>query len=720
MKYPFLPRKSILITSVTCLILLVTLLTIPPTVFTCDSGELISSAFLLGIAHPPGYPLWVLLGKAITIIPFGTVAFRLNLLSTIFFSSAILFTCFIVEAIFKDKSLVPHHDKILGLDYKLAIGLIFCPLLILGSNALWSQTNIAEVYSLNLFFISLILFLALKWQTNQLDIRPLVLLFFILSLGAANHHTIILIVPIIILFLVISCKKRLLEPRLLGVIGFMILLGLSVYLYLPLRSSKRPMINWGTPETITKIINHISRKSYGTLNKNRRSWGLFLRQIQFYIKVCLRQFPFYIIWLCLPGIWFIYKKNKPFFLLLTGIFLFTSLGFIYLINFKLSPLDMNVNEVFYLPSYLIIVFFVLFGIFQVLTLFSYLNHSRVVRILFIGILVIILGYKFFINFLNNNQGNNRIVYNYCLNLLRSLEKNALFFSTGDNVTFPLAYLQLVERERPDIVIHDRSGDLFVDGTLSFSSSFVAHRSSLKRRREKELDFEYECIKSTQRPVYYNQFEDMDSFPWLLESRGLVFKVIINKDSKKEEDDPLRLYYPLEYEFISRQSDYWIRYFVISYYCLIGQYRLNSLKLGNVKNPNLSDKEFDIARYYGFDNERVLNNIGVEYAKLELFEKAEEFFKQAIHYSPYSVGGYLNLANLYKLQDKKAEVLETYEKGLRLNPDELIFYKQLAQLYFELKDFQKALFNLNKYLLGNPQDQEALDLKKDIIIGIAKR
>ncbi|MEW6104067.1 MAG: DUF2723 domain-containing protein, partial [bacterium] len=59
--------------------------TLTPTVGFHDSGELITCTWTLGIAHPPGYPLYTLLGKVfITLIPIGNIAFRMNMQSTLF------------------------------------------------------------------------------------------------------------------------------------------------------------------------------------------------------------------------------------------------------------------------------------------------------------------------------------------------------------------------------------------------------------------------------------------------------------------------------------------------------------------------------------------------------------------------------------------------------------------------------------------------------------
>lgn len=66
------------------------LLTLCPTVYVGDSGELIAAAYTLGIPHPPGYPLFTILGKIfITLIPIGSIAYRVNLLSAFFASATV-------------------------------------------------------------------------------------------------------------------------------------------------------------------------------------------------------------------------------------------------------------------------------------------------------------------------------------------------------------------------------------------------------------------------------------------------------------------------------------------------------------------------------------------------------------------------------------------------------------------------------------------------------
>ena len=62
--------------------------TLAPTVSFFDSGELISAAYTLGVAHPPGYPLYVLLGWLFSKLPIGNIAYRINRMSAFFASIA--------------------------------------------------------------------------------------------------------------------------------------------------------------------------------------------------------------------------------------------------------------------------------------------------------------------------------------------------------------------------------------------------------------------------------------------------------------------------------------------------------------------------------------------------------------------------------------------------------------------------------------------------------
>ena len=109
-----------------------------------DAGELISASYTLGIAHPPGYPVYTLPGKLFTFLPFGTIAGRINLMTALFGALAGMFLSkFLILTTKKASSGI------------LALLLVFSPLF-------WQSSVAAEVYSLNMLFISTLLLLAYR------------------------------------------------------------------------------------------------------------------------------------------------------------------------------------------------------------------------------------------------------------------------------------------------------------------------------------------------------------------------------------------------------------------------------------------------------------------------------------------------------------------------------------------------------------------------------
>src|SRR5919109_2322646 len=136
----------------------------PRTVALEDDGLFILASYYLGIAHPPGYPLFTLLGKLATLVPIGSVAYRVHLLSALFgaLSCALLWMCARVLA----------EGRLPAYRAAFALGL---------SPVFWSQSIIAEVYTLNTFFCLSLLLLALRADP------PLGWIAFLFGLSLANH-----------------------------------------------------------------------------------------------------------------------------------------------------------------------------------------------------------------------------------------------------------------------------------------------------------------------------------------------------------------------------------------------------------------------------------------------------------------------------------------------------------------------------------------------------
>lgn len=64
-------------------VMTVYLFTLAPTITNEDGPEFVTAVYVIGIPHPPGFPLYLLLGKLFSFIPFGSLAWRVNLMSAV-------------------------------------------------------------------------------------------------------------------------------------------------------------------------------------------------------------------------------------------------------------------------------------------------------------------------------------------------------------------------------------------------------------------------------------------------------------------------------------------------------------------------------------------------------------------------------------------------------------------------------------------------------------
>jgi hypothetical protein len=142
-----------------------------------DDGLFVLSSYFLGIEHPPGYPLFTILGKLATLIPIGSVAYRVHLLSALFgaLSCAALWLC--------ARQLLQREWAA----YLAAFGLGL-------SRTFWSQAIIAEVYTLNTFFpVHAALSDPARERPRELGPRALIAIALVFGLSLANHWPLMLL-----------------------------------------------------------------------------------------------------------------------------------------------------------------------------------------------------------------------------------------------------------------------------------------------------------------------------------------------------------------------------------------------------------------------------------------------------------------------------------------------------------------------------------------------
>jgi hypothetical protein len=227
--------------------------TLEPTVLYYERPDLLDAAMLqahvyaLGITQPTGYPTYTMLAHLFTYLPFGDPAYRINLASAVFGAAAVLLT-FLAGLRLSRRT------------FAVAVG----ALAFATGNIFWSQAIIAEVYTLNALFVSLVVLVLLIWRDTRED-RYLLVSAFLMGLSLTHHVTSGLLLPTAALFVLIVDPRKLLEWRLILKGAGLFVLGLTPYLYLPVRALIGPPISEADPSNLTRLWELVAGREFGIL-----------------------------------------------------------------------------------------------------------------------------------------------------------------------------------------------------------------------------------------------------------------------------------------------------------------------------------------------------------------------------------------------------------------------------------------------------------------------
>jgi hypothetical protein len=422
--------------------------TMAPGITFVDSGELATVATRLGIAHPTGYPLFTLLGWVVTHLPFGPEPIiRLNLMATVCCAvAAALFYSLFLHLLTPAPPLRAPVKEYSSLIRPAAIG---GALLLAFSETFWSQSVAVEVYSLHLLLIGVVLltfFRALLpggGGTQPAD-RYWTPFAFSFGLSFANHMTTILLVPgLIYLYFAMNGGRTASWLRIGRVLPFF-LLGLSPYIYLPVRASAVPIFDWGAPSTIERFFWHVSGKQYRVwIFSSTETAG---RQFQYFISTLPSEFAYLGLLIALIGIIIVFREQRRLFWG-TIIFFVTCVG--YSINYDIHDIDS-----YFLLAYICVSVWASFGI---LTVIRWLASHRggpglVWTLVAAGLALPAL----LLNFSRVDQSKNRLVEDYTKDMFASFAPNSLVLSyQWDYWVAASFYVQYVRGYRTDVTVVDK-------------------------------------------------------------------------------------------------------------------------------------------------------------------------------------------------------------------------------------------------------------------------
>jgi len=450
--------------SLTILSFTVYLFTMSRSIPYIDGGELTTVLWTLGIAHPTGYPLFTLLGFAFVHIPiFSEVALRANFFAVactataggtfyFVFSKALCVLC-TLDATTLGKNKKQKQSRYgnstplqaTGLNTRLAA--ILGTLMLIFSRTFWEQSTSIEVYPLQLLLFATILILWLNLYENPSRSRSL-FSGLVLGLGFTNHMTTILIMPGLIFLFISSYRRKSFDLKYIyWIIVGGALAGL-LYLYLPIRASQNPLLDWGNPDNLRRFIRHVSGKQFRTWMFS--SSDVFQKQLGVFFSSLYREFRITII-LVIIGIassllstntFGSYRKYFWFCLIL-------------LVSDLLYAANYDIHDIasYFLLAYIALSFFSAIGFRWLIETIS--HRTRMVipaAAIFLAFPVI----SAFANYDEVDASKDYSVEHYTKDILSALPPNSIVLSyQWDNFVSASLYYQNVDKIRKDIIVIDK-------------------------------------------------------------------------------------------------------------------------------------------------------------------------------------------------------------------------------------------------------------------------
>lgn len=716
------------ISIVLCLVnFFVYLLTLSPSIFVGDSGELITAAYVLGVPHPPGYPMFCVIGKIFTVLlPFADIAYRTNLMQAFFATASVFILFFILKEIFKEKNNIFYAVISAGVSLMFGFSQVF-----------WSQAIISEVYILNAFFILLILFIFTKTVlSGKTGSKPVFLSFYIWALSLSNHHSAVFLFPVFLYYLWKLFISKKYES--FYFLTALFALGLLFYIYLPMRALASPTMNWGDPSTLRDLIRTIRRAEYGSpISPSTRTFSLFLSQSASYFSILFRQFTPFLIVFSLPGIYYLFRHNKTMLAVFLLIFISTSFGWIWILNFTLTAEQAYLIEVFYIPSFIIAAVFIGCGLKLIIDL-ARRSYAKTALPVALSAVCVFLPLKS--NYETNDLSDNYITYCYGADLLDSAEKGGVLFIAGDNETFPAGYVKKVEDYRPDLSVYDDIGAVFY-GIYAKYLLKLSTEEAVLQRDETQNKF----IEESKKPLFCTIGSNVYNKPGKFAiPNGLAYQ--LSKKKFEEFSQTRKFWLTSRFNTIGswKQDDYYIRSLLAKYRHSMGEF----YALLGEKSKAL--KQYLKANEIGSDMPWIQNNLAIAYANSGLMDEAAESLENSEKLDKNDPIIHKNLAHLYLgkgMYDKAIEhailalklkqhlydpyevLTEAYEKkemhdkaiqagliALKYNPFSHKVYFQLGNAYMKLGQMDKAIEYYQATVSAGSREPEAHNNLAGIFIG----
>ena len=617
-----------------------------------DAGDLVSAIIVSGVAHPPGYPLYTMLGILLTkVISFGTIAYRVGFLSSI---PGIL-------------TLIILYDLIVYLSQRYFIAFL-TSLLLAFTYHFWLYSEVVEVFSLNNFFLVLLLSLSIHYLKEKKS-KYIFLIFFVLGLSLSHHHIILFLLPSVI-FLIWQ-NKQLISLRHICLIFIIFLIGLIFYLYPVVSSLSSPSINWQGPPTFRNFFDLVARIGYGTFRVGSATMHdpiLRFLSLWAFFDFFFKDFRILGIILFVIGFISLFRFDKKIF---TAIFL-GILSYLFFLFYASFPLTENFSvatyERFIQPLYILMTVVIAFGLILAEKILSTIinrvldpdKSELVLRIALFCFLIYPAGL-----FIQNFPKISILKRDFTAeklgeDILNSVPPDSILIISTDNPLFDTQYVYYSQKKWPKVKLVHLSklySSYYYD---QLKKDYPQIEMPEMGSSPHETVFSFIEKNYGKFPIYSKLSIDSKDGIWV--PYGLLFRYVEKSDTSLKET-----------EVISENERLWASY-----------HDPLSGSLSQYKNLMLSD----VLKSYSVS----CQEIGYWAAKKGYYLQSENHLLEAQRLDPRDVDSYVILSQVYLMQKKCEQAKNEIDKiGMIDRDDSRSDYLQSLNYAVCFKDKEKAAF-----------------------------
>lgn len=607
-----------------------------PSVYGGDVGDFVTAAFVKGVPHPSGYPLFTILAILFTYLPFTfSVVLKIGLISVISASATVVILYFLINTLTKNR-----------------IAACFGGLTLAFVYPFWLYAELAEVFAFTYLFFILLFSLAILFHLKK-ERKFLYLLSFFSGLSLANHEVTLLLFPSLLFLVVATDRKIFLKPVLLFQCLLLFLCGLLPYGYIPIAASRNPLVNWDNAVTLQNFLHLVLRRDYGNwiYQPDPDYIGKIILPLVTYFSYFFIEFSPILLFLNIFGMIYLWKKKMKTILIasLCAIFFTGPFFFTYGSIPVSGKFTIGVFERFYVISGLYIIFLSSFGVIFCSELLqkrlSYFNagfrNKKKYQILFPLLFLIVPTIFFIRNFSKTDLHDVWIGDNYARHMLMTPPKKSIFLVRTDNAAFNVLYMHVVNGIRPDISVHLPLIQSIRDN--DFLKEYAQISQEDKNNSYVNMYLKTAMRVSKRRPFFSSVMIQFDNaspsakIDWI--PYGLLYKLADDSDRNMSKND-----------YFMKQKKIWDNF---------------SLKEIQEKKPSVQRSLLlsDIIASYVYSAIFTGNYLVEHYNDLEL---AKYFYQKAIDIDPENEIGYEGIGIYYLRKDRCLEAKKYFSEMLKIN------------------------------------------------------